>query len=60
MNGGVKLTGPAAGLLVGTWLSAAPVLKVSWLPVQGYSGSGFVLPEKLPKAETEEPNVSGA
>lgn len=35
MNGGVKLMGPAAGLLVGTWLSAAPALKVSWLPVPG-------------------------
>lgn len=53
--------GPAAGLLVGTWLSAAPVLKVSWLPVLGYSGGGFALALKeLPKAETEEPNVSGA
>lgn len=52
--------GPAAGLLVGTWLSAAPVLKLSWLPVPGYGGSGFALAEKLPKAETEELNVSGA
>lgn len=54
------MMGPAAGLLAGTWLSAAPVLKVSWLPVPGYGGGGFVLAEKLPKAETEEPNVSGA
>lgn len=52
--------GPVAGLLAGTWLSAPPALKVSWLPVLGYGGGGFALAEKLPKAETEELNVSGA
>lgn len=53
--------GPTAGLLVGAWLSAVPVLKVSWLPVPGYGGGGFELALKeLPKAETEEPNASVA
>lgn len=59
LNVGPKLMGPAAGLLVGSWLSAAPVLNAGWLAAPGYGGGGFALVLKeLPKAEMEEPNVN--
>ena len=59
LNGGAKPTGPAAGLLVGSWLSAALALNAGWLAAPEYGGSGFTLVLKvLPKAEVEEPNVS--
>lgn len=59
LNTGPKPTGPAAGLLVGSWLSAAPALNAAWPAAPGYGGGGFALVLKeLPKAETEEPNVN--
>jgi len=61
LNGGPKVTGPAAGLLAGGWLSAAPALKAGWLAAPGYGGGGFAPALKeLPNAETEEPKVSVA
>lgn len=50
-NAGVlKLAGPAAGLLVGCWLSGVPGANTGWAATPGYGGGGFAFAPKAPKA----------